>query len=108
MAPAQPGLRAALDAAAMNDPAFPVVANATAEPVGDAKTAKDQLAAQLVSPVLWTDCTKRLAEIGGAGAEFVEIGPGAVLAGLTKRIVAGASVRSIGTATEVRGFLEAA
>jgi [acyl-carrier-protein] S-malonyltransferase len=108
MAPAQPGLRAALDAAAMKDPRFPVVANATAEPVADAKTAKAQLAAQLVSPVRWLECTQRLAAIGGAGAEFIEIGPGTVLAGLTKRIVPGAGVRSLGTAADVRGFLEAA
>lgn len=108
MAPAQTGLRAALDGAAMKNPAFPVVANATAQPVSDAKAAKEQLAAQLVSPVRWVECTQRLASIGGAGAEFVEIGPGAVLAGLTKRIVPGAAVRSIGTAADVRGFLEAA
>ncbi|MFI5214049.1 MAG: ACP S-malonyltransferase [Gemmatimonadales bacterium] len=108
MAPAQPGLRKALDAAAITDPAFPVVANATAEPVGDAKTAREQLEAQLVSPVRWLDCTHRLASIGGAGAEFIEIGPGAVLAGLTRRIAPGSPVRSLGTAADVRGFLEAA
>ncbi len=108
MAPAQPGLRAALDGAAMKNPAFPVVANSTAEPVKDAKTAKEQLALQLVSPVRWVECTQRLGTIGGAGAEFVEIGPGTVLAGLTKRIVAGASVRSLGTAADLSAFLEAA
>jgi [acyl-carrier-protein] S-malonyltransferase len=108
MAPAQPGLRKALDSASMKNPAFPVVANATAEPVGDATAAKRQLEAQLVSPVLWLECTQRLSSIGGAGAEFIEIGPGAVLAGLTKRIVPGASIRSLGTAADVRGFLEAA
>ena len=35
MAPAVPGLAAALAAAPFADPAFPVVANATAEPVRD-------------------------------------------------------------------------
>jgi [acyl-carrier-protein] S-malonyltransferase len=108
MAPAQQGLRVALDGATMRDPAFPVVANATAEPVLGAKAAKEQLAAQLVSPVRWVECTQRLQTLGGAGAEFIEIGPGAVLAGLTKRIVPGATVRSLGTAADVRGFLEAA
>jgi [acyl-carrier-protein] S-malonyltransferase len=84
------------------------VANATAEPVKDAKTAKQQLDAQLVSPVRWVECTRTLASIGGEGAEFIEIGPGTVLAGLTKRIVPGVSVRSLGAAADVRGFLEAA
>jgi malonyl CoA-acyl carrier protein transacylase len=38
----------------------------------------------------------------------VEIGPGAVLAGLLRRIVPGANVTSLGTADEVSKFLEAA
>ena len=108
MAPAQAGLRAALDAAPLTDPAFPVVANATAEPVKDAGTAKAQLTAQLVSPVRWVECTQRLAGIAGEGVQFIEIGPGAVLSGLAKRIVAGAQVQSLGTAAEVSAFMEAA
>jgi [acyl-carrier-protein] S-malonyltransferase len=108
MAPAQAGLRAALEATTMKDPSFPVVANASAAPVVDAATAKSQLAAQLVSPVRWVECTQRLALLAGEGAQFVEIGPGTVLAGLTKRIVAGASVRSLGTAGDAQAFLEAA
>ena len=108
MAPAREGLGAALDGASWSRPAFPVVANATAEPVTDEATARRQLGAQLVSPVRWVECTQRLAALGGADAEFVELGPGAVLAGLTKRIVTAPKVRSLGTAAEVRGFMEAA
>jgi malonyl CoA-acyl carrier protein transacylase len=48
------------------------------------------------------------ARVGGAGARFIEIGPGAVLAGLLKRIVPEANVVSLGTADEVARFMEAA
>jgi [acyl-carrier-protein] S-malonyltransferase len=108
MAPAQRGLEQALGAAPMRDPSFPVVANATAAPVRDADTAKAQLSAQLVSPVRWIECTRQLASLAGDGGRFVEIGPGTVLSGLARRIVPGATTVSLGTATEVRAFLEAA
>ncbi|OGT98924.1 MAG: [acyl-carrier-protein] S-malonyltransferase [Gemmatimonadetes bacterium GWC2_71_10] len=110
MAPAREGLTAALTAAPAREPAFPVVANATAQPVRDAATARVQLAAQLTSPVRWVECTRRLHEIASAGGAptFVEIGPGNVLTGLAKRIVPGVACVTLGTAPEVRAFLEAA
>ena len=108
MAPAQAGLSAALGAASMKDPRFPVVANATAQPVKDAAGAREQLTAQLVSPVRWIECAQRLAELGGETVAFVEMGPGSVLSGLAKRIVPGKSYTSLGTAAEVRAFMEAA
>jgi len=108
--PAREGLTAALTAAPAREPAFPVVANATAQPVRDAATARVQLAAQLTSPVRWVECTRRLHEIASAGGAptFVEIGPGNVLTGLAKRIVPGVACVTLGTAPEVRAFLEAA
>ena len=110
MAPALEGLTAALAAAPAREPCFPVVANATAQPVRDARAAKAHLAAQLTSPVRWVECTRKLAELDGPGAAptFVEIGPGNVLTGLAKRIVPGAATITLGTAAEVRAFLEAA
>jgi [acyl-carrier-protein] S-malonyltransferase len=107
MAPAQDGLAGALDAASMREPGFPVVANATAEPVTDTATARAQLKAQLVSPVRWIGCTRRLAALAGEGGRFVEIGPGTVLTGLAKRIVPGVQTLNLGTAADVRAFLEA-
>ncbi len=98
---------AALAAAPLRDPAFPVVANATAEPVRDAATARARLAEQLTSPVRWVEGVQRLAALGGAGMRFVEIGPGNVLSGLARRIVPGAETLALGTAGEVTAFLEA-
>jgi [acyl-carrier-protein] S-malonyltransferase len=39
------------------------------------------------------------------GARFVEVGPGAVLSGLLKRIVPGAECVALGTADDVERFL---
>ena len=110
MAPAANQLRVALEHAPFRDPAFPVVANATAEPVRDAARARRLLADQLTAPVRWVACMERAAELARAveSVHFIEIGPGNVLAGLLRRIVAGAHVTSLGTADEVTEFLEAA
>jgi [acyl-carrier-protein] S-malonyltransferase len=108
MAPAADKLRLALDKAVFWDPDFPVIANATAEPVKDVARARRTLADQLTAPVRWVACMQRAAELAGDGARFIEIGPGNVLAGLLKRIVAGANATSLGTADAVEQFLAAA
>src|SRR5258705_9771289 len=110
MAPAKNHLQLALEKAPFQDPAFPVIANATAEAVKDTGRARRLLADQLTAPVRWVECMQHAARLAGDGAEvrFVEIGPGTVLAGLLKRIVPGANVVSLGTADEVARFMEAA
>ncbi len=108
MGPAKNHLQLALERAAFRDPAFPVVANATAEAVKDAGRARRLLSEQLTAAVRWVECMQQAARLGGDGARFVEIGPGAVLAGLLKRIVPEANVVSLGTADEVTKFMEAA
>ncbi len=107
MAPAASALRLALDKADMGDLAFPVIANATAEIVKDAARARRTLVDQLTAPVRWVECMRRAAELAGDDVRFIEIGPGAVLAGLLRRIIPGANVVSLGTAAEVAQFLEA-
>jgi len=107
MAPAASQLRLALDKADFAEPAFPVIANATAEVVKDAARARRTLSDQLTAPVRWVECMQCAAELAGEGVRFIEIGPGAVLAGLLRRIVPGANVVSLGTAAEVTHFLEA-
>jgi [acyl-carrier-protein] S-malonyltransferase len=108
MGPVKNHLQLALERAEFRDPAFPVVANATAEAVKEAGRARRLLADQLTAPVRWVECMEHIARMGGEGPRFVEIGPGQVLAGLLKRIVPGANVLSLGTADEVTKFMEAA
>ncbi len=107
MEPAREGLDAALGTVDFTDPAFPVVANANAEPVRDGGTAVRLLREQLVSPVRWVGCMERAARVAEPDATFLELGPGRVLAGLLKRIVKGVTVQSLGTADDVAAFMEA-
>ncbi len=107
MAPARLGLHAELARVPLADPAFPVVANASATPVSDAGTARGLLDEQLTSPVRWVESLRALAALG-PDASWLEIGPGNVLSGMARRAVPGATVASLGTADEVATFLEAA
>ncbi len=104
MAPAVPGLEAALSSAPFGAPAFPVVANASAEPVRTAADAVRLLAAQLTAPVRWIECMQAAATLAPE-ATFVELGPGSVLSGLLRKIVPGARSVTLGTAAEVEAFL---
>ena len=104
MAPAVPGLAAALAAVPFADPTFPVFANATATAVRTASDARRLLQEQLTAPVRWIECVQALAALAPV-VRFVEIGPGRVLGGLVKRIVEQAEYLSLGTADEVEQFL---
>jgi [acyl-carrier-protein] S-malonyltransferase len=85
MSPAAERLAAELARVKVGTPKIPVVRNVDG---GVTRTADDVvpfLLRQVASPVRWTACVERLA---GEGARaFVEVGPGRVLTGLTKRIV---------------------
>ncbi len=104
MAPAVAGLEAALAAARFADPAFPVVANASAEPVRTAPRAVRLLAEQLTAPVRWIECVQAASALAPE-ATFIELGPGGVLSGLLRKIVPGARSLTLGTAAEVEAFL---
>jgi len=106
MEPAANGLRAALAGVAFRDPRFPVVANASAQPVRTAADAMRLLVEQLTAPVRWVECMRAAAALA-PGATFVEVGPGNVLAGLLKRIVPEAGTVTLGSADEVERFLTA-
>ncbi len=105
MEPAAAGLRRELEQVAFAEPSFPVIANATAEPVRDAATARRLLGDQLTAPVRWVESMRRAADEAG-DATFVEVGPGTVLSGLLRRIVKGAPSVALGTADQVNQFLE--
>ena len=103
MAPAVAGLVEALSAAGFGAPRFPVVANASALPVSDPAEARRLLAEQLTAPVRWVECIRAAAALA-PDARFIEIGPGAVLAGLLRRILPDASCVSLGTVKDLEGF----
>jgi [acyl-carrier-protein] S-malonyltransferase len=104
MQPSAPGLRTALTAASIGDPAFPVFSNVTEGPCTTASDAVDLLLRQLTSPVRWVGLVRNLAETY-PGALFIEMGPGNVLTGLMKRIVPGARTATCGTAVDIHNVL---
>jgi [acyl-carrier-protein] S-malonyltransferase len=104
MAPAEPGLRAALADAAFAAPAIPVYANVDAQPVRTAAAAEDGLRRQLTAPVRWVDVVRALAA-EYPGAVFVEMGPGAVLTGLVSRIAPQVATATCGTPADVERLL---
>jgi [acyl-carrier-protein] S-malonyltransferase len=104
MAPAVDGLLEALTEATFVDPAFPIIANASGEAIRTGLDAKRLLADQLTAPVRWVACMQAAAALC-PDATFVEVGPGAVLSGLLKRIVPGAETIALGTADDVERFL---
>lgn len=67
-------------------PRIPVLSNVTALPYAAEVNPADILVAQIVSPVQWTGTIHYLLGLGVK--EFVEIGPGAILTQLVKKIVA--------------------
>lgn len=85
MAPARAGLTPDLEAAPFATPVIPVVTNIDARPVTTAAAARDALVRQIDGPVRWVEVVRHLVDDLGVEA-IVEIGPGAVLAGLVKRI----------------------
>jgi [acyl-carrier-protein] S-malonyltransferase len=105
MAPAADIFRSFLSAAPLRDPAIPVIANATSEPVTSAEEFRELLARQLTGPVRWTESVRRLADLGVD--TFIEVGPGTVLSGLIKRTVKDVRVLSAGDATSVAAVIEA-
>ncbi|UTV26791.1 ACP S-malonyltransferase [Photobacterium atrarenae] len=84
MKPAAEKLAVALEAVAFNTPAIPVINNADVAVETDPAAIKQALVKQLYGPVRWTESVERMA---AEGIEtLLEMGPGKVLTGLTKRI----------------------
>ena len=93
MAGAATGLAHYLTLAEINAPRVPVVANYTADITDGADQILRALEAQVCGSVRWEESVRRL--IGLGFTEFVECGPGGVLAGLLRRIDPAASCLSL-------------
>ena len=103
MAPAGERLAELLAAASFRDARLPVVQNVNAAATTDASKIRANLLRQLVSPVRWADSVRAMAASGAN--EFVECGPGNVLAGLARRIDRALAVDGIGDLPGLRAAL---
>ena len=98
-----PDLAAALASARWDTLRIPVVSNVDAEKHEQAADFSELLEKQVWSPVQWVASTRRA---HGEGATvFVEFGPGNVLTGLTKRILAAARTANVSDETTLREAL---
>lgn len=95
MEQASAGFARHLDAVEVRPPRRPVVCNVDAEAVSDAEGLRRRLRAQLTAPVRWTDCVRRLVDLGAEA--LVEVGPQAVLTGLARRIVPNVPAIAVGS-----------
>ena len=86
MRPAAEKLAEYLKNVTINTPQIPVIHNADVAAYNDAAQIKDALVRQLYSPVRWVETLQAVHAQGFTNS--AECGPGKVLAGLTKRIIA--------------------
>lgn len=95
MEPARKELAEAIEAADFKTPICPIYQDVDALPHTSPEEIKANLIAQLTAPVRWTQIVERMTADGIA--DFVELGPGAVLQGLITKISPDAKVESRAT-----------
>ncbi len=95
MKPAEDRLAPELRAIPAHTPRVPIVADVDAELKRDAPAAIEALVRQVSSPVRWEAVVRRLASEGVT--TYVEVGPGAALSGMVRRIHREATVVSFGS-----------
>ncbi len=93
MAAAAAPLSTAIDAVTFKEPVIDLWSPTVAGPVGTPPEFRSVLIDQLTSPVRWRETVTGLAE--RHGATFCDLGPGNVAAGLTRRVVEEAEIRTL-------------
>lgn len=84
MEPAGKELAEAINATKFNNGICPIYQNVTGQSVTDIEIIKKNLVAQLTSPVRWSQIARNM--IADGASEVIEVGPGAVLQGLMKKV----------------------
>lgn len=84
MDPAKAELEAAINETSFSKPICPIYQNVSTVAETDPSKIKTNLIAQLTAPVKWTQSIEHM--IADGATEFLELGPGAVLQGLVKKI----------------------
>ncbi len=103
MLPAQKELEKAINSIDFKDANVPVYSNVYAKPLVNANEIREALIKQLTSPVRWTQSIINMKE-DGVGS-FLELGPGQVLQGLTKRIVTDVEIAGIDIYEDLNNFI---
>ena len=93
MEPVKARLEPVLRAIAWTQPSVPVVTNVEAKANRETSRIVQLLVEQVTAPVRWIEIVQELARLGVT--RVVEVGPGAVLGGLVRRIEKGVEVHSV-------------
>ena len=104
MKPAADKLAIALENITFNAPSVPVVNNVDVKCESDAAAIRHALVRQLYSPVRWTESVEFMASQGIT--QLLEMGPGKVLTGLTKRIVDSLTAAAVNDPASLSAALE--
>lgn len=104
MKPAAEKLADYLKNVSIQTPAIPVIHNADVKAYQTEADIKDALVRQLFSPVRWVETVQKIHAGGVTNA--AECGPGKVLAGLTKRIVAELPCAALVSAEAISTFIQ--
>ncbi len=99
MQPAADQFEAFIEPFAFTEPSCPVLQNASLAFETQPEKIKQNLIAQIASPVQWTQTVQNFAQAGVS--EIVEVGPGKVLTGLNKRIDKSVQGRAVNTVTDL-------
>lgn len=83
MEPARAEFAKFLDGITFNTPQLTVLTNTTGNVISEPAAIREALIKQVVSSVLWEDCMR--SALAAGATDFLELGPGGVLAGLAKR-----------------------
>jgi len=102
MQPAVDGLAAVIDRLSFQDPRIPIIANTTAKPLTKAKDIKEELLQQLCHSVQWQRSVEYMVTQGIN--TFIEIGAGAVLTGMIKRINKEVKTLNVGTSADLNNI----
>ena len=92
MEAARAELEQAISEVEFHTPVCPIYQNVDAQPQSEPEAIKANIIAQLTAPVRWTQIAKNM--IADGYDNFVELGPGAVLQGLIKKVSPEANVES--------------
>ncbi len=88
----------------VQSPAVPVFSNVTASPHTVPTDIRAQLTRQVTATVRWEDSIRAL--INAGFSRFIELGPGTVLSGFTKRIDKNVQTLNIGDVSSLKAALE--
>ena len=99
MRPAADRLEAALAEVEIRAPGVPVISNVTAQAVEGPDHVRELLAKQVCAPVLWERSMRHALAAGVT--EFLEPGPGTILAGILRKIDPEATVRPAATPADL-------